>query len=102
MDRGDINIPSKSLRDHVSEVVDAARGGRRFIVTRNGRPRAAIVSLDDLAILQAAEDAADRRVAAERKREPLVDWEDLKEQLGLKPTPARARPARKALRRRSA
>jgi prevent-host-death family protein len=102
MDRGEVNIPSKSLRDHVSEVVDAARGGRRFIVTRNGRPRAAIVSLDDLALLRSAEDAADRRVVAERKREPLVPWEAVKEQLGLKSTPARARPARKAVRRRSA
>ncbi len=37
-------IPVKQLRGHLSEVTDAVAHGRRFVVTRNNKPRMALVT----------------------------------------------------------
>lgn len=105
----DTNIPSTSLRGNISSIIDATLEGMRFVVTRNGKPRMAIVPLEDLERLRAIEDADDRRAIAQRRSEPLVAWEQVKKKLGLKSTPTRpprsprsprTPQARKAVRRR--
>jgi hypothetical protein len=59
------------------------------VLERRGKPTAAIISLDDLALLEALEDREDvrsaKRTLAEmrRKKEKHVSWEDVKAQLGL-------------------
>ena len=45
--------PLRNVRDHLSEFVDRAeREHERFVVTRNGRPAAVLISYDDLAALE--------------------------------------------------
>ncbi|MEX2316277.1 MAG: type II toxin-antitoxin system prevent-host-death family antitoxin [Pirellulales bacterium] len=75
-----------NLADALNRVVYR---GERVVLERRGKPTAAIVSLDDLALLEALEDRDDvraaRRALAEmrRKGEKPVPWEVAKKQLGL-------------------
>lgn len=56
-------VPLAQLRDTLGDaVVRTAIAGERILITRNGKPKAALVSLADLARLEAlemAEDVAD-------------------------------------------
>jgi prevent-host-death family protein len=81
-------VPSKILRDHLSEFIQrSAYGKERHVVTRNRREVAAIVPLEDLRLLEAMEDLIDldeaRRALAEAEKEGTVSWQDLKKDLGL-------------------
>lgn len=61
-------IPLSDARDGLSDLVNrACYGGERVTLSRNGKPVAAIVSLADLAALEALEDAADMRAYDEAK-----------------------------------
>jgi prevent-host-death family protein len=60
--------PLTSARARLGELVNRARFGRdRVILTEHGTPVAAIISVDELAELQAAVDAADLATAAQIK-----------------------------------
>jgi prevent-host-death family protein len=48
-------LPVQDFREQLASVVDRALKGERFIVTSHGRPRAALVSLEDLAKLEQQE-----------------------------------------------
>jgi prevent-host-death family protein len=65
----------------------AAYGKERIILTRRGKPIAALVPLDDLELLDALENAADaEEVQAAREeaaRGEVVPWETVKSELGL-------------------
>ncbi|MCC7049971.1 MAG: type II toxin-antitoxin system Phd/YefM family antitoxin [Alphaproteobacteria bacterium] len=66
-------ISTAEARDRLSELVNrAAYGKERVLLSRRGKPVAAVVSLDDVATLQRLEDqrdVADARAArAEAKR----------------------------------
>jgi len=69
--------PSKSLsavdaRDNFAELMNrAAYGKERVLLSRRGKPLAAIVPIEDVEALEALED--ERDVADARKR--LADWE---------------------------
>ena len=64
-----------------------AFGKERIILTRRGKPLAAIVPLEDLELLDAVENAADAeevRMAREAAaRGEVVLWESVKSELGL-------------------
>ena len=63
-------ISTGRLRQHLSDALNRAGYAKdRIVVERNGRPVAAIVSLDDLEALEALTDAADARAADEAKAE---------------------------------
>lgn len=78
--------------DLAAEVQRAVSAGERIVLTRDGTPLAAVVSLEDLRWLEAIEAEEDRldveeaeRVMAEaraRGEEP-VPWEQVKRELGL-------------------
>jgi len=72
----------KALADMVNR---AAYGGERITLLRRGRPAAAIVSLRDLALLEALEDRADidaaRAVLADPDQRP-IPWAEAKSALG--------------------
>ena len=51
------------LADHLERVVHR---GERFVVTRNGKPRAALVSLSDLAMIEKFELQASGKPAKRR------------------------------------
>lgn len=53
-------FPLTNARSRLGELVRRARFGReRLVISEHGRPVAAIISVDELAELQAAADAAD-------------------------------------------
>ena len=57
-------VPLTSARSRLGELVKRARYGReRLVITEHGKPVAAIISVDELAELQAAADAADIALA---------------------------------------
>ena len=58
-------FPLTSARSRLGELVKRARYGReRLVITEHGKPVAAIISVEELAELQAAADAADSALAA--------------------------------------
>jgi prevent-host-death family protein len=58
-------------REDLAELVNrAGYGGERVQLTRHGRPVAAIISAEDLALLESLEDAADLRAIADALADP--------------------------------
>ncbi|MEZ6235355.1 MAG: type II toxin-antitoxin system Phd/YefM family antitoxin [Phycisphaerales bacterium] len=77
------DIPMRVLREHLADVSEEVSRGRRFIVTRNKRAKMALVPVEDLARLEAWEDARDAAVIAERAGESSESWETVKARLGI-------------------
>lgn len=71
----------ESFAEYVSKV---AFTGRRIVVKRHGRPRAAIVSIEDLELLRALEDRIDLKAALRALRTGKTSpWAKVKTDLGL-------------------
>lgn len=64
-----------------------AYGGERLVITRRGKSRAALVSVEDLKLLQALEDAVDlaaaRKALREAKAGEIKPLEEVLRELGL-------------------
>lgn len=76
-----VRIPASEVRERLADVVnDVAFRGERVILHRHGKDVAALVSMEDLAALEAMEHAADRTAArrARRQKAPRVSWDELK------------------------
>jgi prevent-host-death family protein len=59
-------LPISAARDHLGDVVSRAEHAQeRTVLTRHGKPVAAVISIDDLRELEAAEDRADLAAARE-------------------------------------
>lgn len=57
-------LPISEAREHLGEIASKAEHGQeRTVLTRRGRPVAAVISIDDLRELEAAEDEADLAAA---------------------------------------
>lgn len=73
-----------SLSDLVSLVLYR---GERVILSRRGKPAAALVSVDDLELLEELEDRMDldaaRAAIAEAKERGTTSWDKLKAELGV-------------------
>jgi prevent-host-death family protein len=66
------DAPSTAARDGFAAAVDrAAYGKERVILSRRGRPIAAVVPIEDIETLEALEDAADAALIRER----VAEWE---------------------------
>jgi mRNA interferase RelE/StbE len=63
-----------------------AFGRERIRLHRHGKDVAAIVPVEDLQLIEALEDRMDLNAAraALREKAPRVEWERLKQELGLK------------------
>ncbi len=71
-------------RDEFADLVNAvAYRGERVVLTRRGKAIAALVPVDDLEVLEAAEDHADIAAAKKVRREEPIRWADVKADLGL-------------------
>lgn len=75
-------------REQFPEVINrAAYGKERVIVTRRGKPLAAIVPIEDIEAMEAIEDQIDlegaAKARAEAKEKGTISWETLKAELGL-------------------
>lgn len=85
-----MNLGIAQIRNQLADALNrVAYSGERVILERRGKPTAAIISLDDLALLEALEDREDvllaKRALADmrRKGEKPIAWEKVKKQLGL-------------------
>jgi prevent-host-death family protein len=82
-------IPTAEARDRLSELVNrAAYGKERVLLSRRGKPVAAVVSLEDVALLQRLEDKRDiadaRSARAEAKRKGTIPLDDLLREHGIR------------------
>lgn len=80
-------IGVSDARDHLSEVVDRARyTHERVVLTKRGKDVGAIVSIEDLKLLEMLEDQLDidmaRKALAEAGDE-RIPYQGLREKLGL-------------------
>lgn len=80
------SIAITEARDDLAELVNRATyGGERVILTRRGKPVAAIISAEDLAFFEELEDADDIRAAEAALAEPgdSIPFEEVLRQHGL-------------------
>ncbi len=80
-------IGVSDARDHLSEVVDRARyTHERVVLTKRGKDVGAIVSIEDLKLLEMLEDQLDidmARKALAEAGEERINYQSLREKLGL-------------------
>ena len=83
-----VRIPTVKARDEFSDLVNrAAYGKERVVLTRRGKPLAAVVPLEDMELLERLEDRIDldevRAALAEGRDDGTVSWEEIKAEIGL-------------------
>jgi prevent-host-death family protein len=81
-------LEATEARKGFSEAITrAARGSDRIVIQRRGKPVAALVSMDDLRLLEALEDRLDveaaREALADPKNRKRVPWRRVKAALGF-------------------
>ena len=80
-------VPVSEAREHLADLVNRAAYRReRIALGRRGRKIAAIVSAEDLELLEALEDAADLRLIAEALADPAnakspIPWDVIEAEL---------------------
>lgn len=84
----DTQMSAADARERFAEVVNrAAYGKERIVLSRRGKPVAAVVSMDDLLLLLDLDARADREAIreaeAEAAREGTVPWETVRKECGL-------------------
>ena len=74
-----VTISVSEMKDTLSEVLNrAAYGHERIVIASRGRPKAAVISIDDLALLEELEDAlAAREALEEHRRGETLSLEEL-------------------------
>lgn len=84
------SLPCADARERFDELLRrAVKDKDRVVLTRRGKPVAALVPIEDLELLEAIEDRLDadafRRAKEEFERsgEPAIPWEKIKAELGL-------------------
>ena len=82
-----IKMSTSKARKEFATVLKGVRKGERFLLSRHKEGVAAVVSVEDLAVLQAIEDRRDAEAAraalADAKVNGTVSWEQVKAELGL-------------------
>lgn len=78
-------INSAKARNSFSDLLnESGFGGKRIVVTRKGKAVAALVSIEDLEVIQAMEDQKDVREATGILSDPkseYIPWEQAKKEL---------------------
>ena len=72
-------ISISEMKDSLSEILNrVAYGQERIVVSSRGKPKAAVISVDDLKLLEELEDAlAAREALAEDERGETISLEEL-------------------------
>ncbi len=79
-----MNVSIAKVRNNLADALNrAAYGGERIILERRGKPVAAIVSMEDLAVLEQLEDEADRKAVRKARKEggKPIPWDEVKRSL---------------------
>ena len=81
-----MQVSISEVRENMADIINCvAYRGERVILQRRSKGVAAMVSMDDLAMLQALEDEADVKAARRaRKEKGSVPLEKIKARLGMK------------------
>jgi prevent-host-death family protein len=80
-----VRITANKAGQDFTEMLKLVRDGERIILHRNKKDVAAIVSMEDLALLEDLEDRMDRGAIREALKEPgSIPWEQVKADLGLR------------------
>ena len=82
------HIPAAQARDRFADLLNrAAYGQERIILTRRGKPIAALVPVEDVEWLEDIENESDLKAIQEArkeiKREGTIPFEEIKGELGL-------------------
>jgi len=79
------SIPATTVRDSFSETLNrVAYKGERIVLERHGKPVAALVSVEDLALLESLEDRLDVQAVLAARDEPgSVPYEEVRRKAGL-------------------
>lgn len=80
-----VSLSITKFREEIAEIVNkVAYGHERVAINRNGKPACAVISMEDLELLEALEDKIDILAAKEAlDRGEFVDWEKVKSDLEL-------------------
>lgn len=82
-----IKLTTSQARQEFARVLRKVRHGERFLLERHDKGIAAIVSVEDLALLEAIENRHDleeaRRALAEVAEKGAIPWEQVKAELDL-------------------
>lgn len=81
-----VTVTATKARDEFSTWINTVSyGGKWVILKRHGKPAAAMVSLEDLRLLEKLEDEIDLKAARESLKEKgnSVPWEKVKAELGI-------------------
>ena len=78
-------LTASKLRTRLADTLNrVAYGGERILLQRRGKDIAAIISTDDLELLEKLEEQADLRAVQTALKEPgTADWDEVKGKLGL-------------------
>ena len=84
-ERADQRVRASIARDSFADTLNrVAYRGERIVLERYGKPVAALVSLDDLDLLERLEDEADVQAVAKARRERgSVPYDELRRKAGL-------------------
>jgi len=82
------NVTTAKARTELAEIINRTTYAKeRVVLTRRGKRVAAVVSVEDLELLEAIEDRMDldaaRKALAEAGKKGTVAWSLLKSELGL-------------------
>ena len=79
-------ISVKEIRDNLADALNrVAYSGERIVLARRGKGVAALVSMEDLKLLETVEEEADLKAAKKaRKEKGTVPLADIKARLGMK------------------
>jgi len=79
------NLNITQAREHLSDLADrVAFKGERLCVKRNGKPVFAMVSVEDMNLLEAIEEKIDIEEAQKSlRRNKFTSWSQAKKKLGL-------------------
>ncbi len=82
-------IGASEARDSFPEVINrAAYGGERVVIERRGKELAAVISIEDLRLLERLIEKEEDRIDLEESRKALADeervsWREIKQSRGL-------------------
>lgn len=80
-----MGLKASKARDEFADLLNrVVYRKERLLIERHGKPVAALVPVEDLALLEALEDELDLEAAREALREPgTIPWKRVKARLGL-------------------
>ncbi len=78
-------ISMSEIRLKLSELANRViYGGERVVVEKNNKPAFALVSIEDMELLEKLEDEIDIKAAEEAlKEDDFTPWQEVKKELGL-------------------